>query len=340
MKKNKYVIVGAGIGGLAAAAQLKFRGEEDFIVVDKCKDLPRNLANGLHYLHSKDIGTPFEFKFKSCPITEQIWDTRTNKFSNQATLPEMFEYSKKVMENLRHPSSIMDPGKRMEAFVPESNNMNDLLDAYYDYIGMDKFKFSMDLSSVDSESRILLFNADSLFEEKICYDYLIESTPLNKFYHLCGDAEKYPLKNKELFITNYKSENIVPNWLIVLYMSDPKFPPYRITSFNNIISMESMKSLTHEDEVIIKYIIGDMFDYKLESKSEYKWETGRIFGINKAQRNEVIEDFSKKNIFPIGRFGLWNGKLTMDTTAWQAKILVDMIVDGHDYSNLKRILNG
>ena len=44
--KNKYqtVIIGSGIGGLSAAAELKSQGME-FIVIEKAKELPLNLAN-------------------------------------------------------------------------------------------------------------------------------------------------------------------------------------------------------------------------------------------------------------------------------------------------------
>lgn len=321
MKKVKFLIIGAGIGGLSAGAELKQAGE-DFLIIEKSKSLPLNLANGLHYLHSKDLGTPFDFQYKTCVMSEQIWDTRTNKFSKSATIPEMFEYSKKISESIRHPSSILDPGKRLEVYVPESNNMNDLLMAYHNYIGKDKFAFKEGITKIDTDKKIAKFESRA----SVHYDYLITTAPLNKFYQICGKNCKYELKQKELFIANYRTTNIVSNWLIVLYMSDPKFPPYRITAFNGLISMESMKPLTHEDEIVIKYLIGDLFDYDLESKQEYKWETGRIFGLERKDREEMIESFNECGIFPLGRYGTWNGKETMDTTILSAKNIIKSLI--------------
>lgn len=319
-KTTKYLILGSGIGGLAAGAELKSKGESDFLILDKCKELPKNLHNGLHYLHTSNFGTPFPFEFKQIIRTEEIWDTRTNTFKKQATIPEMFEYSKKVMENLRHPSSIMDSVKTWESWVPASNNMDDLVEAYYNYAGEDKFLWNREVTSINLKGKRVYFN-----DEWIDYEYLITTIPLPKFYGYCEMKCPYELKNKPLYITNYKAENIVPNWLLVLYMSDPKFPPYRITVLNGIISMESMRELTYEDEVIIKYIAGDLFDYNLKTKSSYCWDTGRIFGMSKPERQSMLEEFGKNYVYPIGRFSRWDGTLLMDTTILQAKEIVSKI---------------
>ena len=320
MKQIETLVIGAGIGGLAAAAELKSKGK-DFIVIEKSNSLPLNLANGLHYLHSIDFGTPFEFQYKTCVMSEQIWNTRTNAFTTSPTIFEMFEYSKKIAENMRHPSSIQDPGKRKDVYVPESNNMNDLLLSYHGYIGNDKFKFGKGIKEIDTVSKFAILDDGAI----INYNYLVTTAPLDKMYSICKMDCKYTLKFKELFITNYKTKNIVPNWLIVLYMSDPKFPPYRITAFNGLISMESMVPLTPEDEIIIKYLIGDLFDYELSSKQEYKWETGRIFGMERKDREEMLDQFNSMGIFPVGRYATWDGKQIMDTTITAAKNIVNKL---------------
>src|SRR3990167_1945741 len=182
--KTNTLILGAGIGGLAAGAELKSRGNEDFIIIDKCPELPKNLHNGLHYLHSSDFGTPFPFEFKQIVRTEEIWDTRTNTFKKQATIPEMFEYSKKVMENLRHPSSIMDPGKNWESWIPESNNMDDLVEAYYHYIGKEHFMFSQKVNKITIDEKTVYIDAPL----GRCFDYekLITTLPMKEFYKLIG----------------------------------------------------------------------------------------------------------------------------------------------------------
>lgn len=326
---KKIVIIGAGIGGLAAAAALKQNGIEDFIVIEKQSDVPNNLSNGLHYLHDVDFQRPFDIQFKKCLLTETIWNTRSNTFKEKANLPEAFEYSKKVMDNLRHPSSILDPGKRDCVWVPESNDMNELIKKYKDYIG-DKFMVNSTVTSIDTGEKIVSIEVLGGRKEAIEYESIISTAPAPLMHKLLdsNDSKQEPYKQKPLYITNYKTTNIVPNWMIVLYMSDPKFPPYRISVFNNIISMESMKPLTTADEVIIQYLIGDLFEYELDTMSSYTWETGRIFGVNKAARKTLVDRLTGDSIYPIGRFGLWNGKLRMDDTIEQAQRVVATIVMG------------
>ena len=122
----KIIILGAGIGGLGVGSWCSIRGD-DFIIVDLLKSIPLNFHNGIHYLHSQNLDLPFEFKTKKIQATEEIWNPRTDEFKKMSVLPEMIEYSMKLM-GIRHPSSIMDPGNReWDTFVPESNNMNDLI---------------------------------------------------------------------------------------------------------------------------------------------------------------------------------------------------------------------
>ena len=322
--KTKYLILGSGVGGLSAGANLK-KLDEDFIIVDKQEKLPNNLSNGLHYRHSTDLKLPFHTDFKSCILTENVWDPRTNKFSNYSFLPEMFEYSKKIMEDLRHPSSIMDPGKRNCVWVPESNNMNDLLNQCHDYIGSEHFKFGFSLASVAKEMKTAIFKNSKDEVMNVEYEYLITTMPVDKFVEIAKIEHNLEFKFKNLNMTNYKPKNIVPNWMIVLYISDPKFIPYRISCFNNVISMESLKELKYEDEIIVKYLLRDLFDYDLESKEVYEWKSGRIFGISKDERMKIVKEMIDCDIYPVGRFALWNGKIRMDDTARQAHDVVELI---------------
>ena len=329
--KKKFLVIGAGIGGLSSAGYLK-QSNEEFIVVEKSAQIPNNLSNGLHYLHDMQFNLPFKMEFKECVLTENIWDTKTNTFSKSAMIPELFSYSKKVMDNLRHPSSIMDPGKRTCVFVPESNDMNELIEKYTEYIGEENFQLNTTITRIDRENKIAQYQI--LGDDRIHhieYDHIITTAPLNIFQNMVGlqmvdDDGRSSLKFKPIYITNYEAKNVVPNWLLVLYMADPKFPPYRITCFNNIISMESLMELTHDDEVIIKYLVGDLFDYDLSSSQKYKWETGRIFGVTKDQRKMMIQKLSEDCIYPIGRFATWDGKLLMNTTIRQSEEIIKSIL--------------
>ncbi len=319
---TKTLILGSGIGGLAAGAALKNAGETDFMILDSCKSLPLNLNNGVHYLHSNNFGIPFPFELKKISSVEEIWHPRTDTFKKVSCLPEMIDYSMKVM-GTRHPSSIQDPGTRnWDTWIPESNDMNDLLRAYYDFIGPEHFIWDKTVSGVFEQAHTVVAGSES-------YDYinLITTVPLDKFNAMSEfKIQKVSFKNQPVFITNYKTENIVSNWLISLYISDNQFPPYRITIMNNNISMESVRELTVTDEHIIRYHLGRYFEYELDGVSKYEWKTGRIFGLPKKDRENIVSEYKKDDIYLLGRYGTWNGKEIMDTTAMAANKIVDEII--------------
>ena len=280
--------------------------------------MPLNLSNGVHYLHSDDFGTPFPFELQKITAVEEIWDPRADSFKKIAHIPEMVEYSLKVMK-LRHPSSIQDPGTRSwNTFIPRSNDMNDLLKEYQDYIGTKHFLWNHELESVYENNKIAGFKNG----QEIFYEHLITTAPLDKFIKMCGRETDLEFKSVPVYIANYRTNNIVANWLLGIYISDPQFPPYRITILNNIISMESVKEMNRTEEEIVKYHLGRYFDYSLESGEKYTWETGRIFGLKKEQRDDVVEQFAKKDIHLLGRFATWNGKLLLDSTILQAKEII------------------
>lgn len=317
------LVVGAGIGGLSAASYLKERGMS-FVVVEKSKSVPNNLSNGLHYLHSTDFPIPFHIIFKECPLTESVWDPYQNTFKEKATLPEMFEYSRKVMEGKRLPSSIMDPGKSVTVFVPESNDMNELINGHENYIGKENFILGTAVNKIDSLLHKACINTEG-GEEEIHYKNVISTAPIKILLGMIDRKLEHEFFCKPVYITNYKTENIVPHWMTVLYIANHNFPPYRISVFNNIISMESLYEITEEKEKEIKECIGSLLDYELNTKSVYKWETGRIYGIGVPQRKEIVDSLIADDIYPIGRFALWNGRLRMDDTALQANKVVSAI---------------
>lgn len=326
--KNKIVIVGAGVGGLAAGAALKERGVEDFVIIDSSPSLPANLHNGLHYLHTVDWPRPFPFSFRKITATEQIWDPKTDAFSQEAKLPDAFAYSLKVM-GLRHPSSILDVGRRQwTTNLPESNDMNDLLRAYEEYIGPEHFWFGSKIERLNTHDRMfgISYKLDGKCELE--YEQLITTAPLNEWFKTCSLETEHELVYKPVFVTNYKNNKIVPNWLIGLYISDADFPPYRVTALGDVLSLESLRELTTEDEHLVRYHLGRHFNYELSSVSRYEWKTGRIWGLSPSQRDVVVDRFKQYGIHLLGRFGRWDGKMVMDSTIVQAQQIVNKILKG------------
>ena len=136
--KPKYVILGAGAGGLGAGTWLKQRGE-NFVIIEGSSSLPMNLNNGVHYLHSVPI-LPIELQkdLRKITLTEGVLYSDGN-VKYHADFNDVLNYAMKVRE-IYHPSSIMSVGKRNHAFMPSSNELNYLLKSMADYIG-DNFLF-------------------------------------------------------------------------------------------------------------------------------------------------------------------------------------------------------
>ncbi len=91
--------------------------------------------------------------------------------------------------------------------------------------------------------------------------------------------------------------------------------------------MESLVKLTPADEYITQYHLKRYFDYELETKQDYCWETGRIWGLDKATREGIVKKFKNDNVHLLGRFGTWSGKETMDTTVVAARKIIEEIAN-------------
>ena len=237
----------------------------------------------------------------------------------------------------------MDVGKNKEVFIPKTNSINNLIEQMAEYIGKENFLFEYWLKEIDSEKKIAYFqkvktNPDYLsIEEELYIDYenLITTIPLdflgnaleNKFIH------SLDLKTMPVYITNFKVIDIVPNWLINLYVPERYSPIYRASILNNICSIESMKEL---DKFDIKNAIDMFFMFALipDSVEKYTWKTGKIISISIDDRLKIIEKLKEKNIYSIGRFGLWNRKLLMDSTINQAKLVVDFLCQKKEWEDI------
>ncbi len=316
MREIEYLVLGSGVAGLGTACWLKDRGF-DFTVVDACKELPKNLHNGVHYLHSIPE-LPFPIDLREITLTDGI--LVDGVIDHKTNLLYSLQYSQKVRE-IQHPSSIMDIGKREKVYMTKENSMNTLIDSMYEFIGKEKFEFGMWLSDLDTENKIATFKKEG-GEEKIQYKRLISSVPLDKMDFKNSWIKSLRLKSNPVYITNIKVEKIVPNWLINLYVPDPSVPMYRCSILNNVCSIESVREM--QDWELQECIKGlEMFHLVKGTEEKFTWNTGKIVSISRDDRETLIENLSSQGIYQIGRFGLWNRKLLVDSTINQSKRLVD-----------------
>ena len=320
-QKVKTLIIGAGAGGLGAAVWLKDK-EADFMVVEFAKELPVNMHNGVHYLHSIPK-LPFETDLKSITLTDGV--LQDGNIYHEPSLIHALEYSEKVRE-IQHPSSIMNIGKDKNVFMPASNSMNDLLIKMYEYAGKDNFEFGWTLTRIDLGKKEAIFN-NGIDNECVLYENLISTIPLDKFRKILSNefVNSLSLKCVPVYITNYCMEKIVPNWMINLYVPDKYSPVYRASMLNGICSVESVRELKESEMWQVRDILS-MFHLVDCAPEKFTWWTGKVISISIDDRNKLDEEMNKMGIYLVGRFARWDRKLLVDSTINQSKEVIDRII--------------
>ena len=311
------------MAGLGAGCWLKQAGEE-FLIVEKLDELPMNLHNGVHYLHTLPE-LPFDADLKSITLTDGVLK-EDGTICHIPNLNDALEYSEKI-KAIQHPSSIFEIGDRSKVFVPESNSLNDFLLSMCNYIGQENFVFGAEVCSINSDKKIISLKGSKGDKLDIEYENIVSAAPLGILMDLAPNLAKKPsLFSVPIQITNVKADSIVPNWLINLYVPSQKEKVYRVSILNNIVSVESIEKLKLDEILNLKKLF-KMFHLDVSAPKEYEWTQGKIISISIDERKAILEAFVKEDIYTIGRFGLWNNKLLMDSTINQAKLCVDCITE-------------
>lgn len=315
--KTNVLVIGSGSAGLGAASWLTHRGI-DFMVVEGSDKLPLNLHNGVHYLHSIPE-LPFNTDLKEITLTDGI--LVNGEIIHTPNLLYSLQYSEKVRE-VQHPSSIMEIGKRTKVYMPKSNTLNSLLQECYEYAGAENFNFGYWLQGIDTEKKSACFKRDKGFYY-VDYEHLISAVPLDKFREMTGNKfiKSLKLECTPVYITNYKVNKIVPNWMINLYIPDYNNPIYRASILNGICSVESIRELTSEEIKEVKYSL-KMFHFSTDPPEKFTWSTGKVKSITMDERARMIEELAKLSIYPAGRFAMWNRQLLVDSTINQVAEII------------------
>ena len=318
--KVRILVLGSGSGGLGAAAWLKHYNE-DFMVVDGCSELPLNLHNGVHYLHTVPQ-LPFKSDIKKITLTDAILND--GKMYDRPSLKFALQYSEKTGE-IQRPSSIMSVGKEDTAYMPASNTLNSLLIEMHDFAGKENFQFGWWFKTLDPLTKTAVFQNSEGQMESVQYEHIISTVPLDKMPKFGEQFLKdLKLECNPIYVANYKVENIVPNWMINIYIPDLSTPIYRASILNGVLSTESIKELTEHDTYrVIDFL--NMFHVSAGNIERYAWKTGKVISISRDDRETLIEILKGYSVYSIGRFGLWNRKLLIDSTINQSKAVVEYL---------------
>ena len=314
MKKYNTIILGSGVGGLGSGCWLK-EMKKDFVIIEKLNETPMNLHNGVHYLHSVPK-LPFQADLKEITLTDGVL-TKEGSIRHYPELQDALEYSEKVRA-IQHPSSIYEVGTKHSVWIPKSNSMNDYIKEMVKFIGLKSFMLNSEIVSIDLNEKIITLNRYGK-EEKLKYENLISTIPLRAFIEMSKSVQfiDVEFKSTPIEITNFKVNKIVPNWLINIYVPSKEVKPYRMSILNNNASIESIDKIDIPDFGVVKELF-KMFHIDISDHKEYTWWQGKIISLDFDTRERILNYFIPLNVFFIGRFGVWNNKLLMDSTINQA----------------------
>lgn len=330
MIMEKVVILGAGVGGLGAGVWLKSHGI-DFTIIEGKQELPLNLHNGVHYLHDLPE-LPFTLDFDRIPLFDGVMG-KDGVVRDYVTLQDCLEYSFKVL-GVQQPSSVLEVGKIDKVIMPKGEGLNELIKQMYEYIGADHFMFGAWTDSFLNGSVTIKQGANTF---SIKYSWIVSTVPLDVLLKIARIYTECEFKSNPIHVYNFNVNDIKKNWLINIYFPDPDTPIYRASVMNGVCSTESTKFLT---DIEIYLSIQKLKMFNLEDKHEYyNWNTGKVLSIEPSDRKRLIEELYKQNIFTLGRFGLWNRRLLVNSTINQAHNIADVIANKDDWERVKLTLS-
>lgn len=317
----KTLVLGAGVGGLGAGCWLK-RHEEDFYIVDRAESLPQNMKNGVHYLHSIP-NVPFEFEFKEISLLDGVLGS-DGEIRTEWTINDALKYSRKV-RGVQCPTSIMAVGKEQKAYIPTVGTMDDYVKRMEQYITPGHFMYGYTLTHLDIFAKKASFEKnDKSVKVDVTYQHLISTVPLKYMQEYFGT--NFRLDNSPVHIWNYDLLDISRDWILNVYIPSEITPVYRFSVIEKTLSVESSDSRVSEP---LKSFPSQLFTLKsVIPTSTFEWKDGKIVSISRSEREKLVSDLMQKDVYQIGRFGLWNRKLLIDSTIEQARVVVHYILSG------------
>lgn len=305
------------------------------------KEEKENYDNFLDMLYGK-FGRSITEKFLK-PYNEKLYAIDLTKLDKDA-MGRFFPYANKeqIINNMKNSkdvsynNSFLYPKKGAETFIK----------ILYD--NLDKKNILLNTRIVDIDVKNKVATTDK--GEKIEYEYLVNSSPLNHFLQLFNDDRIKSLQkelsyNKVLVFNlgfNKKSKLVNEHWL---YIPDKKCNYYRIGFYDNILNSDRLSMYVEigysKDAVITNEEIDRQLKLTLENLrgQEIIDDDTKLIDhcaivmdpayvhIEKETDQKIkalFNDFAKNNIYCIGRYGAWT-YCSMEDCMLQAKNLYEKL---------------
>ena len=231
------------------------------------------------------------------------------------------------------------------SFLYPKNGAGSFIEVLYNGLKKEKVLLNVSVEKIDKEKKKAKLSNGLEVE----YEYLINTTPLNKFLHLIGGQEKLINEmsyNKVLVFNlgfNKKSKLCTKeHWL---YVADKNCNFYRCGFYNNILGTDKLSMYIEIGYTKNKKITQEVIDNQLELTLKNLQKLGIIdediqliehvalimdpayVHINTKTNKKIDElksDFAKEGIYTIGRYGAWI-YISMEDSMLKAKELAEKI---------------
>lgn len=269
-------------------------------------------------LYSK-FGKSISEKFL-IPYNEKLYACNLEQLDSDA-MGRFFPYAN-INEIINNMKTSKDDSYNNKFLYPKNGAIT-FINVLMSKIDSKKLLLNTKIENIDYESKKVKTNNGDVIE----YEYLINTSPFNKFIELCDRTKYEEVKEKfsynKVLVFNLgfdkKSRYLKEHWV---YIADKNINFYRMGFYDNILDGDKLsmyieigysesQNIDIEEELRLTLEnlkkIGVIDDHKLQSFSTILMSPAYVH-VNKGSQ-EIINEYNamlqKKDIYSIGRYGLW-----------------------------------
>lgn len=278
------------------------------------------------------------------PYNEKLYACDLNTLDKEA-MGRFFPYANinQIINNMKEEKNKSYNDK----FLYPQNGAKSFLDKLYNNLDKNKVMLNTEIISIDYEQKVAITNNN----QRIKYEYLINTAPLNKFLNIDANNENNNKENKEMIdrlsynkvlVFNLgfeKKSDFDEHWI---YFPDKNINFYRVGFYDNILNSDRLSMYIeigynkHDENIEVEKQlketlenlekIGIVKDNKLVSYSTILMDPAyvHIQGETNVEVDEWKEKMAKNQIYSIGRYGGWT-YCSMEDSMLAAKKLAETI---------------
>ncbi len=305
------------------------------------KEEKEKYSNFLEMLYGKFGKSITEMFLK--PYNEKLYAVDLKKLDTNA-MGRFFPYADKeqIIKNMKEENA----NSYNNTFLYPKEGAEFFIEILEKKLNSEKILLNTTIEKINLKEKYVIVNND----EKIYFEYLINTIPFNNFLKLTEEKEYIELSkklsyNKVLVLNlgfNKKSKYTQEHWI---YVPEKEYNYYRVGFYNNILGQDKLSlyieiGLSKDDKVNVDLELKKTLEnLKVQHiiDKDMKLEESEIILMNPAyvhiedktnkQIDNVMKKMNENNIYSIGRYGAWT-YCSMEDCMISAKELASKLMKG------------